>query len=120
MFMGFSSCTGLKKWKEPQTVMLVIREGELTVNSGTFAASQDSISNETLVLGQIQHTASVQPLSGTPQDWKQESYSLEVSSLGAHAERVVGFHQIQRIHIIDSAIVTINTAQHTVEIHRRD
>ena len=54
MFMGISLCTGPKGWEELQAIILVIDEEELTVNSSTFAAPQDSISTETLTLGRIQ------------------------------------------------------------------
>ena len=54
MFMGVSLCTGLIKWKELQTEMLVINKGELTMNSSIFSAPQDSISAETLTAGRIQ------------------------------------------------------------------
>ena len=52
--MGVSSCTGSLEWKEQQTVILVIDEQELTANSRTFSAPQDSISGETLTLLRIQ------------------------------------------------------------------
>ena len=48
MFMGVSSGTGLIRKEELPTVMLVINEGELMVNSSTFSTLQDCISAETL------------------------------------------------------------------------
>ena len=95
MFMGI---TGPIEGKEWQTVMLVVNVGELTVNSSTFSALQDSISSETLVLGRIQ----THSLSTVFIDYclkaSRKTLTVESSSRGAHAHGLVGPHQIQRMY----------------------
>ena len=48
MFMGVRLCTGPRKWKELQVVMLGVDEGESTADSSTFSAPQDIIAIEYL------------------------------------------------------------------------
>ena len=77
-------------------VMLAIDVEELTVNSSTFSALQDSISTETLTLERIQTHSFCTVFLNYPKRLVKENQCLQNCIGGAHIHRVIDLQWIQK------------------------
>ena len=99
--MGFSSSTGPKEWTGALYCNVVWEE--LKLNTSIFAAPQDSNSTETLTLARIQthsfYTAFIVMLQKTGEKSHTRNTIVTTPFEGDHIQKVIGLHQIQRMHI---------------------